>query len=215
MMTPRSGTGGADVTPLRGKRGLVILERRGDLTVAVKIRNPRSKAPDTLAHEAEMLRAVNAAGIGPTLIEAAPAHLAMEYIKGVPLGKFLAMAEGVEILPVLRAILDQCRRLDELGFTKQELNHPYKDILVRQGAGVEGEPVMLDFERARKSLAPKNVTQFCQYLTSHAVTQMLAEAGLSVDTAGMRKHARAYKATQTRLAFEAIVACVQAAPQTS
>ena len=76
-------------TARRGKRGLVMLQRRGPMTVAVKVRNPRSRAPNTLPHEAQILRLVNAKGLGPALVEADEDKLVMEYIMGVPLGEFL------------------------------------------------------------------------------------------------------------------------------
>lgn len=146
-----------------------------------------------------MLRRVNAKGIGPRLVEAGPDKLAMEYIKGLPLGEFLEWAPRIELRPVLRDILRQCRLLDELGVNKQELTNPYKDILVAE----EG-PVLLDFERARLSDKPKNVTQFCQYLTSQKVSGLLDRAGISIDVGQVRARARAYKAAPTERRFKAI-----------
>lgn len=190
----------------RGKRGLVLLQRRGPMTVAVKVRNPRSRAPNTLPHEARILRLVNAKGLGPALVEADEDKLVMEYIMGIPLGDFLESASRQELLAVLRGILRQCRLLDEMGVSKQELTNPYKDILVR-----EGGPVLLDFERARLTSKPKNVTQFCQYLSSKKIRPILERSGLALPVAKLREDTRAYKAAPSEKAFRAIEALLKPA----
>ncbi len=45
--------------------------------------------------------------------------------------------------------------------------NPYKHILI------ESSPVMIDFERAYYTKKPKNLTQFCQFITNKKVELIL------------------------------------------
>ncbi|MBW2999658.1 hypothetical protein KY339_03215, partial [Candidatus Woesearchaeota archaeon] len=65
--------------------------------------------------------------------------------------------------------------------------HPYKHVVVGK------KVVLLDFERANFTKKPKNVTQFCQYVTSKKIVDMLAKKKIKVNVQKIRNLAKEYK----------------------
>ncbi|RME53343.1 methyltransferase domain-containing protein [Candidatus Woesearchaeota archaeon] len=178
-----------------GKRSVVFRATRQGRRVAVKrARTPRFRGH--LLHEARVLEEVNALGIGPSLLGVGGPpwlenkvvdELALEWIDGVRIGAFLLTHTAKELVPVLRLVFRQLSILDDAGWEKGEMTNPYKHILVRGNV-----PVLIDFERARKSVRRRNVTQFCQYLCCKGVLPVLQEKGLAVRVGAVREVMRAY-----------------------
>ena len=184
----------------RGKRGFAYTAKLDGRTVLVKERNPRSDV-DTIAHEGRMLERLNREGIGPLFIALQDDALIREYVDGPEIEDWIR-GEGTDkrsITRVLLGILEQCRTMDRVGIDKLEMTHPQKHILVR-----EGTPVMIDFERARESGRPKNVTQVCSWLTSGRMRQLLAPKGIAIDREAMLSHARAYKRSYNEPSYRRI-----------
>lgn len=146
----------------RGKRGDVFLTRFRGRIVAVKCERKESTAINRLVNEASWLRTLNKKGIGPRFLALRNNHLFMEYIRGEPFGKYLERKPLSKAL--VKEILLQCRILDQMHVNKLEMHHPVKHVLIRKGKITLKNVVMIDFERCKHTLQPKNVTQFCQYL---------------------------------------------------
>lgn len=148
-----------------------------------------------IQHEANILKLVNKHKIGPKLYESNNNQLIEEYIKGQTIEKFIEEKLKIEsknkqknnkrqLIRVIKQILTQCRTLDKLKINKEEMSNPYKHILLNrqrahQKCAQQGrdkriilKPVMIDFERARYSESPTNVTQFFQYLMHHKMVQL-------------------------------------------
>lgn len=172
---------------LKGKRGIVSLKKEGDKVIASKSKNPDAKTC-RLDIEAGMLKKLNRCGIGPRFISFDGKTLQMEYIGGERILDFFASASKDSILAAINNVLEQCYTLDTLGIDKEEMTNPYKHIIVR-----DGKPVMIDFERARYTQKPKNVTQFVQFLTSANVCKILSEKGIFIDKEQVRSIAKKYK----------------------
>ncbi len=172
----------------KGKRGEVFLRREGGKTVLVKRRNPQS-AVDTIANEARFNQLLNTQGIGPAFISFENGELVREYVEGLELRKWLPSAERAAVRRVLLTILEQCRAMDELGINKLEMTRPWKHIIVRP----DGEPVLIDFERCKETSLPKNVTQFCQFLTGSNLRRWFEEKGLALDAEKVRELSKIYK----------------------
>lgn len=160
----------------KGKRGVTYTREENGKKVLIKKRNEESDV-DTIKHEALFTRELNKVGIGPTFISYDPNEneLKREYIEGIELRKWLPKAQAKQIMQMLLEILRQCRKMDKMLITKQELNHPWKDILITTRG-----PVLIDFERCRKTEVPKNVTQFCQFLTGSSLAEHLKPKGLVI-----------------------------------
>ena len=101
-------------------------------------------------------------------------------------------------MKVLRDILRQCRVLDTMHVTKEEMHRPLKHVIVGK------KVVLLDFERARYDEFPKNVTQFCQFLISGVFSHTLVEKEISFDKEKMMPLLKRYKADQSKKNFKHI-----------
>ncbi|MGM5481555.1 MAG: RIO1 family regulatory kinase/ATPase [Nanobdellota archaeon] len=163
----------------RGKRGVLLKAKVGDQDVAIKMTHPSSKAHNALLKEAQNLKRVNKLGVGPKLIEYTDEYVIMEFVPGTLIGEYLADKNipTREIKEVLARIIDQIFILDKNRINKQEMTKPYKHIIVKDNL----EPVLIDFERAKITLRPANMTQFSQYLISSDITASLNERGLLPD----------------------------------
>jgi putative serine/threonine protein kinase len=164
--------------PVLGKGcvGIVTLAYRKDERVALKIR--RVDADRTrMQREAKLLKRANVAQVGPRLLSVSKNFLLMQFVDGVLLPEWLERRRGKkQMQAVLREILEQCWRLDEIGLDHGELSHAPKHIIVDKG----GKPVIVDFETASLNRRPSNVTSVCQFLfigseTAKRIAEWLGE----------------------------------------
>jgi len=120
---------------------------------------------------------------------------------------------------VLKKVFEQCFILDTMRLTKEEMHRPYKHILVKEKFSKEifakekntklkknkqtkeYLPILLDFERCRYDSDPKNVTQFCQYITSQRIRTILERKKFTIDIEKIRKTAKEYKENKNILAI--------------
>ncbi len=140
----------------KGKRGLVYQEGK----YAVKIINSKT---DTLKFEADILKKINKKGIGPKLYSFKDNKLKMELIKGKRILDFLMKASKRDKIKMLKQVFKQLRILDLMNINKSEMKNPYKHIII------DKKPVLIDFERARYSENPQNITQFCSFLENNKI----------------------------------------------
>jgi len=140
----------------KGKRGLVYQE--GDY--AVKIINSKT---DTLKFEADILKKINKKGIGPKLYSFKNNKLKIELVKGERILDFLKNATKQKKVKMLKEVFRQLRILDLMNINKSEMKNPYKHIIIGK------MPVLIDFERARYSENPQNITQFCSFLENNKI----------------------------------------------
>ena len=187
----------------KGKRGVVFKAQCKGRVVAIKTHRPASDAKNTLLLEAQYLKKVNRLGIGPKLLEAADGYVVMEYVQGVPIGEFLedALVSKAVLLIVLAQVFDQLFALDNAQINKFELTNPYKHIIVTP----DYKPFLIDFERARHSQRPKNISQFAQYLTSSKVLFLLQSKGILCDEEKFRKALKAYQREGTKFSTDVLL----------
>lgn len=178
----------------RGKRGLVYRAELGKKTVAIKTARPDSAAINRIENEASWLERLNREGIGPERLAFWPAEgerpacLAMAFVEGGLILEFLGTASQAKAKSALRDVMRQMLILDALRVNKGEMHSPVKHVLVKKN----GEPVLLDFERCRHTERPKNVTQFCQFLSSQRMQALLREKGIRLSKETILSAARAY-----------------------
>lgn len=173
----------------RGKRGIVSLAQWKGKKVLIKEHNPTSSV-DTIAHEALILKKVNAFGVGPKFFAYENNALIREFIDGEEIASWVEHASAAEIRAVLSLLLEQCRAMDVALIDKTEMNHPDKHILVRKNT-----PVQIDFERSRISHRPKNVTQICQWLTNSGFAKLIRSKNVNFDHDALFSLAKKYKQT--------------------
>lgn len=145
----------------KGKRGLVFTGAYKKKKVAIKIKRPESSAAGTIVYEANMMQELNKHGLGPKHLFHSPKFLVYEFVEG----KYLRdMFDSKNVKSVCKKVLEQCFQLDLLHVNKQEMTRPYKHVIVKGN-----KVTLIDFERARKGEEAHNVTQFCQFLSTHII----------------------------------------------
>ncbi len=151
--------------PVLGKGcvGIVVKIHTDAGKGALKIRRVDADRPG-MQHEAKMLKRANAIDVGPRLLNVTDNFLLMEFIEGKLLPQWVKALRGrgtrSRIRRVLRALLEQCFRLDEAGLDHGELARAPKHIII----DADDRPHLVDFETASINRRVSNVTSICQYL---------------------------------------------------
>lgn len=174
----------------KGKRSNVYIGYLDRTKVIIKKQNQKIASRYVIKNEAKWLKIVNECNIGPKLISEGKDYLIMEFIQGKKIMNFLEEAERQDILKVIVSILEKCKTLDSLKIIKQEMHKPLKHIIINKN-----NPRLIDFERCKFSEKPKNLTQFCQFLTSKKVSEILKNKNIIIDKKQLRKFLSIYKKT--------------------
>ncbi len=134
-----------------GKRG-VVYKISPDLVV--KIERDDSSSKNSLENEYNILKFLTPSKYFPTPVffDCELKYLIREFVKGI-------RADEVNDKSLFLKAMIMARDLDLKKINQEEMNNPYKHIYF-----FNGEPMMIDFERAKKAKNPKNVSQFCQYV---------------------------------------------------
>jgi len=140
----------------KGKRGMVY----GILNLAIKVERKDSGAINRIKNEAKWLKILNQYKIGPKIYFSWDNFIVFEFVKGKRILDYFEGTSEKDKLSIVKEVLRQCRALDKLHVNKFEMHHPIKHILIKKNKKI----VMIDFERCKYSLYPKNVTQFVQFL---------------------------------------------------
>ena len=189
----------------KGKRGFIYTAKLGKKKIAIKEKNPESKAQSRIEFEAYWLKKLNKHKIGPKFIFFERGSLAYEFVEGIFIEEFIKNSTKRDIKKVLMELLNQMFLLDELGINKEEMHHPYKHIIITK----KTKPVLLDFERANNTEKPSNVTQFCQFITSTNLHSLLNKKGFKIDISKVRAAARKYKHNINKKNFKEIIKIIK------
>ncbi len=170
----------------QGKRGMVYTGKYQGKRVAVKIHHPSSLAKSALAREAKMLPRVNKLGIGPDFLLRGKGYIVYVFVEGEQLRYVLPRLKKKQLIKIITDIFHQLYLLDNACIAKEEMNNPYKHIIITKSH----KPVLLDFERAHRSKKRHNVTQFCSYLLR--LRPLLEKKGIRIDQKEIIFWAKAY-----------------------
>ncbi|MBS3177021.1 methyltransferase [Candidatus Woesearchaeota archaeon] len=183
----------------KGKRGILYSAIKNKKRYVIKTKHPESKAQNTIENEARWLKKLNKYNIGPKYKEHGPYCVIYEYAPGIFIEEWIEKSKKREILKMVIACIRQCRTMDVLKMDKEEMHNPFKHIVIQD------KPVFLDFERARYTLTPKNVTQFCQYLSAEKIQVPLRKKGIELNKEKIRNFAQEYKQDYDQKTFNKIV----------
>ena len=193
--------------PILGKGcvGIVVAARIDGRRVALKIRRVDAGRKG-MEHEAEMLRRTNNINVGPQVIEISDNFLVMEFFEGMLLPKWLETLKGRgtknRIRQVLRDILEQCWKLDEIGLDHGELSRAPKHIII----GSDDKARIVDFETASVQRRVSNLTSICQYLFIGSQTAKTIRWKLGkVNEKALTTTLRNYKRNRTRENFDKVL----------
>ena len=176
----------------KGKRGLVYkadlrLNKRTKKEVAIKTLRQDTEAVNVIEKEGEWLLFLNRYKIGPKVVLKKDDFLIMEFIRGKQILDYFKEQDYKKSIFIIKKIIRQCILLDLIGVDKEELHHPLKHIIIRNG-----RPVMIDFERTHFTKKPKNTTQFIQFLSSRYVKNALGNKAV-INASCLRQVSKEYK----------------------
>jgi len=181
----------------KGHRSVVYKGEYKGKEVAIKIEgNIKGK----IKNEIKWLKILNKYNIGPNLIFYNKEYIVYEFINGLLLIDFLKKNGKNKVIVVLKKIFSELKILDELKVDKKELHHPFKHIFISNT-----KIKMIDFERCKNSKKPKNVSQFCQFLMSKKVNELLKEKGFKVNNKNVIMCLKIYKKDYSEKSFKKIL----------
>ena len=144
----------------KGYVGLVVLVKRGNKEVALKIRRTDSQR-ENMKNESILLKLVNSVSVVPKMIDVSKNFLVMEYIEGKKFSDWIEMLKGSgsakQLKSTIRNVLVDCYRLDQIGFDHGELSNISKHVIVGKN-----KVVLIDFESSSTKRRPSNVTSITQ-----------------------------------------------------
>ncbi|MEK6984313.1 MAG: HemK2/MTQ2 family protein methyltransferase [Nanoarchaeota archaeon] len=184
----------------KGHRGLLFTGIYKNKKVIIKTKNPESMAIGRILNEAKWLKRLNKLAIGPKILISSSDYIIYRYIEGKFMLDYLCNSNNNKIKKVIKKIFAQMFVLDKLRIDKEEMHHPVKHVIVSKG-----KPVLLDFERVHNSDNPKNVTQFCQFITSGHVNHLLKNKKIGIDKHRVIELARIYKGRKDTKNFKKII----------
>lgn len=186
------GKRGTIYTAVQDKSRLIkthFASKKELIKVAIKAKREDSEAINRIQNEANWLEVLNKKRIGPKFLFSSEKYLVYQFVEGEFILSWIEKNNHLGIKAVLGSILNQCYVLDKLGVNKEEMHHPNKHIIVTK----ENRPVLIDFERCSKTLKPKNVTQFLEYLCR--IKDELKDKDFKIDIEVIRNLASEYKDT--------------------
>jgi len=144
----------------KGYVGVVVLAKKGAKDVAIKIRRLDSQRNE-MKNEAKLLKIVNSVNVGPKLFDVSKNVIVMEFLDGEKIGNWIKNLSGkgsVEKLKsTIRSVLEDCYRLDQIGFDHGELSSITKHVIVGKS-----KSTLIDFESSSVKRRVSNVTSVTQ-----------------------------------------------------
>lgn len=188
----------------KGYVGVVVLAKKRNNIVALKIRRLDSQRSE-MKSEAKLMKLVNAVNVGPKLYDVSKNFLVMEYLEGNKISDWIQSLKGngssKKLKSIIRIILEDCYRLDEIGFDHGELSSISKHVIVGKL-----RTTLIDFESSSINRRASNVTSITQaiFIGSGIAKKVqriykIPEKGKIIDV--LRK----YKHEPTRRSFENIL----------
>jgi putative serine/threonine protein kinase len=185
----------------KGCVGIVLAGVLGRQSIALKVLRTDANRP-SLMNEGRLLTMANGCRAGPQIIAAGANVLAMEYVHGKPLVKWLGeLHTPGEVKSALRELLRQARCLDEIGLDHGELSDARKHILIDE----KGRPYILDFETASTDRKLRNLISTVGYLFFKSSTAALLSRHITWDRAGLLGAAREYKDAPSKKTYENLI----------
>ncbi len=144
----------------KGYVGIVLLAKRKNKLVAVKIRRTDSQRKE-MKSEAKLLEIANSSKVGPRLITSNKNFIIMEYLNGKKIGEWIKELKGkgsaAKLKSVIRKTLEDCYNLDKIGLDHGELSNISKHVIISKS-----KATVIDFESASTKRKVSNVTSATQ-----------------------------------------------------
>ena len=188
----------------KGYVGLVVLVKRGNKEVALKIRRTDSQR-ENMKNESILLKLVNSVSVGPKMIDVSKNFLVMEYIEGKKFSDWIEMLKGSgsakQLKSTIRNVLEDCYRLDQIGFDHGELSNISKHVIVGKN-----KVALIDFESSSTKRRPSNVTSITQaFFIGSGIAKYAQKIYKNTSKEKIIVALKSYKQEKTRDNFEELL----------
>jgi len=144
----------------KGYVGVVVVAKKNNKKIALKIRRTDSQRKE-MKNEAILLKLVNSVNVGPKMFDVSKNFLIMEYLEGEKFSDWIDSLKGSgsvkKLKSTIKNILEDCYRLDQIGFDHGEISNISKHIIVGKN-----KATLIDFESSSTQRKPSNVTSITQ-----------------------------------------------------
>ena len=182
----------------KGHRSVVYLIEFNGKKAVKKVEKINICAINRIQNEIFWLNKLNKYKIGPRLYSSGQNYFICGYIDGKRIIDYFKESENPK--KIILDVLKQCRTMDKLKIDKKEMSNPYKHIIINKN-----KAIMIDFERAKFSLKPSNVTAFFQFLTSKKVYSILEKKGIFINKDKVIDLLRNYKTNYSEKDFNNLI----------
>ena len=188
----------------KGYVGVVVLAKKRNNLVALKIRRLDSQRSE-MQSEAKLLKLANTVNVGPKLYDVSKNFLVMEYLEGDKIGDWIQSLKGSgsskKLKSIVRIILEDCYRLDQMGFDHGELSSISKHVIVGRL-----RTTLIDFESSSVNRRASNVTSITQAIfIGSGIAKKVQRIYKIPPKEKIIDVLRAYKQEQTRRSFDDII----------
>ena len=188
----------------KGYVGVVVLAKKRNNLVALKIRRLDSQRNE-MQSEAKLLKLANTVNVGPKLYDVSKNFLVMEYLEGDKIGDWIQSLKGSgsskKLKLIVRIILEDCYRLDQMGFDHGELSSISKHVIVGKL-----RTTLIDFESSSVNRRASNVTSITQAIfIGSGIAKKVQRIYKIPPKEKIIDVLRAYKQEQTRRSFDDIL----------
>ena len=188
----------------KGYVGVVVLVKRGNKEVALKIRRTDSQRAN-MKNESVLLKLVNSVNVGPKMIDVSKNFLIMEYIEGKKFSDWIEMLKGSgsakQLKSTIRNVLEDCYRLDQIGFDHGELSNISKHVIVGKN-----KVTLIDFESSSTKRRPSNVTSITQaFFIGSGIAKYAQKIYKNTSKEKIIVALKSYKQEKTRDNFEELL----------
>jgi predicted Ser/Thr protein kinase len=158
-----------------GQSSLIYLgELNGEKVIVKTSRKDKGDKKEVCLNEGGMLKILNQKGIGPELIYYDQNLVVMKYLEGIGLNSYLSCHSPDEVRYVLNSIFLQLFEIDKSGIDKGESQKPDKHVIIS-----DFDTTIIDFEKARRSNNPRNVSGFVGAIFSDRYQRLLNHVGVA------------------------------------
>jgi len=188
----------------KGYVGVVVLAKKRNNVVALKIRRLDSQRSE-MKSEAKLLRLANTVNVGPKLYDVSKNFLIMEYLEGDKIEDWILSLKGAgsakKLKSLIRIILEDCYRLDQIGFDHGELSSISKHVIVGKLRST-----LIDFESSSVNRRVSNVTSITQAIfIGSGIAKKVQKIFKIPHKQKIIDVLRKYKQEQTRESFDDIL----------
>ena len=189
----------------KGYVGVVVLAKKGTKDIAVKIRRLDSQRKE-MRNEAKLLKTVNSVNVGPKLYDVSKNFLVMEFLEGEKIADWVKNLSGKgsvkKLKFTIRSVLEDCYRLDKIGFDHGELSSISKHVIVGKS-----QSTLIDFESSSTKRRVSNVTSATQAIfIGSGIAKKVQRIYKVPSKDAIIENLRKYKQEQSRESFDELLA---------